>query len=167
MPRFNRSLSPIHSVKHYVQQSKLGLTSASEQNLEIADAVAINTGNPTDVLEGSTIKAVYVEIWVTADISTETGFVIATVEKLSSGASAPSSTNLLNLNAYQNKKNILKTFQGLTPADITNPIPIFKEWIAIPKGKQRMGAGDKIVFSVYPPAGGAQICGFFLFKEYQ
>ena len=95
-------------------------------------------------------------------------FHVSTVEKLTSGASEMTSVQASLLNEYPNKKNIFQTSQGLIGDANTNPIPVFREWIKIPKGKQRMGLGDKLVLNIAArgeAANDIEVCGFYIYKE--
>ncbi len=159
------SLSPIHSTKHFVQTAVVNLASGSRTNVDIVSAVAQGSTLSTtaQVWEGEVVKAVYVEYWVSGDTASKT--VNAIVLKLPSGVGVPSFTEMNNLQTYDNKKNILVTHQGLAPSS-GNIIPIFREWIAIPKGKQRMGLGDKITMVIAATGTIVNFCGINIFKSY-
>lgn len=126
------------------------------------------TSNANDVAEGSVIRAVHMEMWILGGGATtvDTQF-IAQIEKVSSGASPATFANMLNLGAYANKKNILWTSQGVVGASDTNSIPIIRDWLLIPKGKQRFGAGDRLVMTVATVETTLQHCGLFVYKEYK
>ncbi len=157
----------IQSIKHYVQVPLATIASSAIRTDDIVDATAVAAvGAATDeVEEGSIVKAVYIEMWIHAN-QAGSGSCQATIEKRP-GTATMTFTNASNLAAYPNKKNILQTFQGITPSNATYPQIMFKGWVKIPKGKQRMGLGDKIVLNTAPISGGAQICGFFTYKEYK
>ena len=94
---------------------------------------------------------------------------ISAFEKISSGGPLMTQPDTVTLNDYPNKKNILKTSQGVIGDANTNTTPVFREWIAIPKGKQRMGLGDRLMLNVSCLAEAAndlEICGMFIYKEY-
>ncbi len=123
---------------------------------------------PTDVRVGAVVKAVYVEMWYMGS-GTQPVFQVSTLEKLSGGAPFMEFTDANTLNAYPNKKNILYLTQGLVGDANSNPIPIFRGWFKIPKGKQRIGIGDQIVFNVNAFGEADQdieVCGQFTYKEY-
>ncbi len=155
----------VHSIKHYVQQTLTTVTTGVRDNMSIVSALESAT-NLNEVTQGSTIKAVYLEIWAIGSSSNQ--FFTAIVYKRPSGLNAISITEMANLYTYENKKNILYTTQGLASNDgIAGPYPLFKGWIKIPKGKQRFGLGDKLTFTV-ASRGDASIiyCGFATYKEY-
>ncbi len=118
------------------------------------------------VTPGTTIKAVYLEMWLQGDSNSATSSATGIVTKIPASAANPTNGELGDLNTYANKKNVLITHQGLLAEPNGNPTPFFREWIAIPKGKQRFGLGDRLVLSIRSITGGTNICGFFLFKAY-
>ncbi len=162
-------LAPISSVKHYVQHPSFAIPASSVTTLEIVDVVAAGStpSSTAEVNEGSIIKAVFIEAWMTANADESGEFATVIVAKLPSGAPNPTSGDLSTLAAYANKKNIFWTFEGLVPPNSQNPIPISRQWIKIPKGKQRFGLGDKLVISISAAAQGNRYCGFETYKEYQ
>ncbi len=171
MRHSRRMVAPINSIKHFVSRTNTTVATGAVSVLDIVDAVAQPAvSNTTDVVEGSIVKAVWIEYWAQANGATGTTTqVVLTVEKIPSNGINPTVSNLLNLMAYQNKKNILFTHQGVQHAAIdgVSPIPILRAWVLIPKGKQRMGLGDRIVVSVTPLGTDIQTCGMFIFKEYK
>ncbi len=122
----------------------------------------------SDVVEGSIVKAVYLELWFkgNAVAGTEDKFQLV-VEKVPTGANGITFTEMNNLMTYANKKNILHTAQGVTGDLTTNSLPIHRMWIKIPKGKQRFGLGDSLEFAVSSTGATANTCGLCIFKEYK
>ncbi len=155
----------INSIKHYVQIPVTTIASGAVAARAIANAVAAPaTGTTDEVNIGSIVKAVYVEIWADGDITEAT--IVAAIEKRKAGSAAPTFTNMNNLMAYDNKANVLQVHQGLPPAG-DNIVPLFREWIKIPRGKQRMAQGDKLTLSIAATGTEIHFCGFFTYKEYQ
>ncbi len=160
-------LAPINSEKHYVQFAQALVTASTTANLIVVEAVAVVDKDFTsEVEQGSIIKAVYIEMWASTN-SGGINFGTMTVEKLSGGQPSQTNTNSNNLNVYLNKKNILFTFEGLYPPNNTNPVPIIRQWILIPKGKQRFGLGDKLELSISTGGTALTRCGFMTYKEYK
>ncbi len=157
----------VHSVKHYVQVTLTSALTGATAFVAVADALNRPSVNlASEVNEGSSIKAVYMEIWAIG--TTADQFFTAILAKLPGGVSNIANSQMVNLFAYDNKKNVLYTTQGLASNDgIAAPIPIYKGWIKIPKSKQRFGLRDKLQFAL-ASRGDATIkfCGFFLYKEY-
>jgi len=158
--------STINSRKHIVQFSPLIVALGGINPIPIAEAVQGADGTDRiEVVVGSVIKAVFVEIWCTSDNPTEVGSCNITVEKSPSGLPDMSFVNSQDLFAYPNKNNVLYITQGLVAEGNGTPIPFVRQWIPIPKGKQRMSLGDRIMINI---AGitGVQVCMVHIYKEY-
>ncbi len=163
--------APIQSVKHYVQTSSGNIASGVAEIISIVVAVSRIAGavNSTDVIEGSIVKAVFIERWIIANaVSGNIAQFNMIIEKLSSGQVGPTFTQTQNLGSYPNKKNILYVTQGIVATDqVGQPIPIIRNWVMIPKGKQRMGLGDQIIVTISNIATDTlQRCGISTYKEY-
>ncbi len=156
----------INSEKRIVQQTLGNVPTATVGTILIASCVQdpIAT-SPTQIRPGTAVKAVYVELWILgsgAQVATST----AILYKLSSGGADPDSTEMGNLNAWANKKNILESHQGINGDNNSNPIPVFRNWIKIPKGKQRFGLGDNLKIAIKSITDEVEFCGLFIFKAY-
>lgn len=163
--------APIVSVKHIRQNSLFTVTEGTIVLVTIVDAVALQDANTSaEVVEGAIVKAVFLEYWVMGEGAQPT-FGNITVEKLPSGITPMTHTQSLTQFTYPNKKNILFTTQGLYGDSNSNPIPVIRQWIKIPKGKQRFGLGDKLVvnFDCTNPTAdeGMEVCGTAIYKEYR
>ncbi len=157
----------VHSTKHYVQNSLATVLASARNNVIIAQGVAVVDKNVAfEVEEGSTIKAVFFEQWVrTSELSP--GSYVATIEKVVSGGTFPSTTTMAGLQDYANKKNVFFSSQGLANDTDSSAMSIIRGWIKIPKSKQRFGLGDSLLFSIF--AQGAidlVFCGLTTYKEY-
>ncbi len=155
----------INSEKHVVQFSLFAVASGAITNLAIATAINVPTSAVADVREGSVIKAVYVEMWLTSD-DAAAGTTIVTLEKIQSGVAGMTAASSAALNAYANKKNVLYTCMGLLPPNVQPPFNCVKGWIKIPKGKQRFGVGDRLALNVHGQSNGIAGCGIAIYKEY-
>lgn len=156
----------INSIKHFEQTPATGVASGALLGVNLVNALAKGTARTatSHVEEGAVIKAIYCEYWVKADNPNFT--VNGIILKLPSGVANPTFTDLNNLQAYDNKKNILVTHQGLAPSG-DQTLALFREWIKIPKGKQRMGLGDKIAIFVSFSGSAGDLCGITIYKEYE
>ncbi len=166
-----RMLAPISTIKHYIQQTNAVLTAAALRSQVLVNAVSVGNAhsNTFDVTEGAIIKAIHLDFWALNDgIAGTTTQINAILEKVVAGQASATVSNLLNLQAYENKKNIFTSFQGTMSAAIdgSNAITYMQGWFKIPKGKQRFGIGDSLVLSI--GAGGQDliICGMATYKEY-
>ncbi len=161
--------APITARKHYVQFTEFNVASATVTELALVDAkdlLAVNA--PNEVVEGSVVKAIYVELWLTTDAATTGSFVVV-LEKVESEAATPVLTEMTTLMNYNNKKNILFCSQGILATEASgNPTPVMRQWFKIPRGKQRMGQDDQIRVLV-AAIGANQItgCSFSTYKEYK
>ena len=159
----------INSVKHIVQKT---LTTVEEQTVNqtlIATVLDAQALIPSDVAVGAVIKAVWLEFWLLGE-SAQPCTATWTFEKSVDLASSITQAEMQNLHDYTNKRNILKMGQGVIGDSNSNPVPIIREWVKIPKGKQRFALGDRLKFTVScigQADNGLEICGFALYKEYQ
>ncbi len=157
----------IHSQKHYVQITRSSVSTVSNNNERLINAVAVSNKNLVDeVEEGATVKAVYVELWV-LDTGND-GSHIVILSKPPQDNAGPVFSNMNALGNYNNKKNILFTHQGLSPNDgVGDPQMVMRGWYKIPKSKQRFGLGDSLVLSITNNSlNDLDYCGFATYKEY-
>lgn len=160
-----RSLSPIVSRKHILQDTIFTVAAGAKTAKWHAIAVAAPTAD-YEVKEGSIIKAIYIEYWVTSDDATQ-GSIVLSVEKIPGGNITMSYAESIALNDYSNKKNIFYVTQGITNPLTGGSLPFIRQWVKIPKGKQRMGLGDILSINISGITNGANICGLAIYKEYQ
>ncbi len=156
--------SRVNTTKHYTQQTSFGIGSGVVTDFPLVTAIAQGAAvaNTFDVFEGSVITAIYLEFWIDGVTASKTAIWI--VSKRSSDTTTPSATDMANLGAYDNKKNILNSGQGLPPSG-GNVMAIYKGWLKIPKGKQRFGLGDKLSLTVHSIGTTTNICGLSTFKD--
>ncbi len=152
----------INSDKHYIQTVATAVASGAVLTINLVksdnDLAAVE-----EVRVGSTVKAIYLEYWVVGAAAKFTGN--TAVIKRPGDLGNPTASEMANLQAYKNKNNVLVHHQGLMPAD-GNTIPMFREWISIPRGKQRMAQGDIISVSFAAVGTTVTVCGFATYKEY-
>ncbi len=161
-------LAPINTEKHYLATSKTSVAQSTVLAIPIVDAVADPTAT-NEVQEGAIIKAVHLEYWVSVDATLgDIGQQIAVLEKVPVNQASITFAQIVNLGAYTNKKNILWTFQGLVnDSNSSGAIPIIRDWMLIPKGKQRFGLSDRLVFTLASVVTTAVICGLSTYKEFK
>ncbi len=164
--------APISSKKNIVQHTQFVVNSGTVTTLTDVNAVAVaNVTNSGDIEEGSLVKAIFIELWLLSDTTEISSFVVI-VEKAPLGHSGPLIAQMTTLNSYFNKKNVLFTSQGLLAggqgSSSGNPTPVLRQWIKIPKGKQRFGLDDHLNIAI-AGIGAADIegCGLTIFKSYQ
>ncbi len=156
----------IHSKKHIFQMSFTAVGTGAEVSEIIALAIEGASTVSNNVVEGSVIKAMFVELWVLG--STQDGFFTVILAKYPGGVNDATITEMAALHDWDNKKNIFYTTQGLAPNESgANPVPILRTWIKVPKGKQRMGLGDSWKLQIASRgAGDINYCGQVTYKEY-
>ncbi len=157
----------INSEKRIFQLTLTSLLTGVAVNIDLIKVVQdIGTGvDAREVLPGTVIKAVYVELWYLGAAQQPTTMTTCII-KLPGDAPGPDADDLGSLNSYNNKKNILETHQGIVGDANANPIPAFRGWIKIPKGKQRFGLGDKLIVSNKSITEDTELCGVVIFKAY-
>ncbi len=165
MPR--RVLAPIVTSKHYNQFSPTTVATGTIANLNQIEAVAVqDVSTLIEVEEGSIVKAIYAEFWITSDDATQSSFQLM-IEKLPAGATDIIFAQANTLGGYVNKKNVFYVTRGLVPPSTGSPVAVVRGWFAIPKGKQRFGLGDKLEINISAIANGLTFCGFTTYKEYK
>jgi len=125
----------IVSEKHMLQTSLFTVAAGARSGTDVIRAVAVankTAATPFEVEEGSIVKAVYIEMWLNTNDTTP-GSNIVTLEKLPAGATPITFGQMVALNTYPNKKNILFTSMGLTNPNSSTAIPVLRQWIKIPK----------------------------------
>ncbi len=159
----------IHSKKHYNQLSQGTVSQGAILNTEVLKSIEGASSTPAEVVEGASVKAVWVEYWIQNASASVVGSFTAGLYKLPGTGVALNATTSAALHDYANKKNILYTTQALAPTTDSGLMLVFKGWIKIPKGKQRMGLGDKVLWFMRNNNATAldiHFCGLFIFKEY-
>ncbi len=156
----------VHSTKHYVQPGLRTIVAGAAEAHVIAEGVAIaDVTTNAEVAEGTSIKAIYVEHWIRAG-STSPGSYICAIYKNPPTGTTFTVAQMAALFDAENKKNILFTSQALTNDQDSSAISIVRGWIKIPKGKQRMGLGDRWIMSTSAVGVDAIVCGLEIYKEY-
>ncbi len=157
----------LHSTKHYVQMSLSTVTTGAEVEVDLIQGVPIADKNTvSEVEEGATVKAIYIELWVIGSVSNQ--FFTIILARYPSGVNGATIAEMAALGDWDNKKNVLYTTQGLASNDgIAQPIPVMRQWFKIPKGKQRFGINDRMRIQVASRGSDDIIfCGFATYKEY-
>ncbi len=158
----------VHSEKHIIQESITTDTFNTVQVMFLADAVAVVDKNLVyEVEEGSSIKAIFIEMWIKSSGSTGLASGQWCLFKKGGDTTDPSTTDMAALNDWDNKKNIIAMGMGLFNDNSADGVAVIRQWIKIPKSKQRFGLGDKLRIAFFNPAVSTNRCGFALYKEYK
>ena len=167
MARFRRNLSPINSRKHIVQLSPTTIAFGAIRNQQIVSAV--DTADSSVAIEvdvGASVKAVFVELWVTSDDTAQSSAII-TLEKVPRVTDLMTFAEAGGLHDYFNKNNIYYITQGITTPNVQSAVPFLRGWFKIPKGKQRMDKESAIVLNIAALTNGLTVCGTMVYKSYQ
>ncbi len=111
----------------------------------------------------------YIEYWLGNASTSVVGSYTTIVVKVPGGSNPASATEMAALHDYQNKKNILFTSQALVPPTDGGQVQVLKQWIKIPKGKQRFGLNDKLMITTRNNNSTSVVinfCGLAIYKEY-
>ncbi len=155
----------VNSRKHIFQTTLSSALAGVTAGINFVNVVQnANHEQAREVDPGTTIEAVYLEVWVIGAGQQPTT-ITAIVEKTESGSNAVTTTEMTNLHTYANKKNIFVTHQGIVGDANSNPIPIFREWIKIPKGKQRFGLGDGMHMRIKSITEDTEYCSVIVYKS--
>ncbi len=156
----------IHSTKHYVQQSIGTVTAGNVEDVNVVTSVEVSNKNlVNEVEEGATVKAVYLELWIRSAATSASSFVFVFCKR-PVGINEPTAADMAALGDWDNKKNVFYTTQGLTNDVDSSALVLYKGWIKIPKGKQRMGLNDKLSWHLSAIGQSINFCGFVTYKEY-
>ncbi len=157
----------VHSTKHYVQQSIGTVAAAAIDTVDIVNAVDVAAKTGTNsVEEGSSVKAVFVEMWLRSAATSASSFNFAIIKR-GGGQGAPSVAEMAALGDFDNKKNCLFFSQGLLNDVDSSALSVIRTWIKIPKSKQRFGLGDRLSWHLTAIGQSINFCGFETYKEYQ
>ncbi len=157
----------VTSIKHYVQQGIDVVDQGTVKAVVICNALGkgVALTGAAEFEEGSSIKAVFIELWILAGAQQPGSFTL-TVEKIQGGLGFPTFATMSNLDDYPNKRNILYTTQGVSPDANGNPVPVVRGWYKIPKGKQRFALGDVLVLTLSANVEDHTFCGVMTYKSY-
>ncbi len=158
----------VHSQKHYVQITVSSVAGGAVATEILADAVDVSVKNlATEVENGSSIKAVYVELWVKAGETSNLGSFQFALYKLPGTGVSFTFAQMTSMHTSENKKNVLFFSQGLVNTPAASATNILRQWIKVPKSKQRFGLGDRLQLAITGAAAiDVDYCGFITYKEY-
>ncbi len=154
----------VHTEKHSINIPIAAVASAGIVQSPISFAAATPAA-VTDVREGATISAVFIELWINSDSDTTVGSFNVSLEYLPGLLTPMTNAQAFSQHGYTNKKNIYYVTQGLSTIQLGNSMPVIRQWFKIPKGKQRMGLGDKLVLNIASLVTALNFCGMIIYKE--
>ncbi len=156
----------IHSQKHYVQESLITILAGAVDTHVFVDGEPVASVNQVqEVIEGALVKAFFVERWIRT-LDTAHGSFVAIIAKHAAGVNDPTAAEMAALGNWDNKNNIIYCTQGLSNDQDADAIPFLRQWLKVPKGKQRMALGDTWRLHIFAQALDQGVCGFETYKEY-
>ncbi len=160
---FRRFRGPPPNIeKHELTFSLLATDNSSEVSFTIAQAVDASSKNAAnEVLVGSRITRLYMEINVAAETITNPKVFHWLIFKAPFGTTIPAASSYNNTS----KRFIIQRGMEMLPSDVGT---VYKRIISIkiPKRYQRMGDNDFLIFKhIATSAETINICGFFIYKE--
>jgi len=157
----------VHSTKHYVQQSIGTAVVGTVTSVDVVSSVDVAAKSAVNqVEEGSSVKAVYFEMWLRSAATAAASFTFC-IMKRGGGMNDPSTTEMAALSNFDNKKNVFYTSQGLVNDVDSSALSVIRGWVKIPKSKQRFGLNDELSWHLNAIGQSINFCGFQTYKEYQ
>ncbi len=168
--RMSRGPRPvINSIKNQPNGFDAGSAGA---NAFVLIAKAVNTPSSivsTDVSQGCIVKAIWVELWITASATVAEGVttgIDAYIWKNPGGnltAPAPGSVGTSN-----EKKFVFKSWKGLIGSRKEGfPAYTWRGWVRVPKIYQRMGTDDLLQLVFKSTGVNTLVCNNFIYKWYR
>ncbi len=158
----------INSVKHIIQITPTTTAAGAVQKITLCEGTGqgdLPANNVVEVRAGAVVKAVYCELWITGD-GTESSSSTWIFRVRPPGEGNMTFGEINALQGFVGKNTVLFSGQGLVPPNTQHPMSIFKGWIKIPKGKQRIPLGGQLEIVVSSITNGVTVCGLFIYKEY-
>ncbi len=159
----------IHSRKHIFQISQATVAQGIVLDTILAQAIEGHSTVPGQILEGVSLKACYVEFWLSQDSASTVGSYTVILYINPGNTPIVNTSQMAALHDYPNKKNILFTAQGLLSPNDGGQVPVLRAWYKIPKGKQRFGLNTSLNLAVRNNNAAAidiNLCGLAVYKEY-
>ncbi len=164
--RFNRSIRPVQSLKHVIDQQG-GLVGGTKLNVPlIAADDSPAQANVTEVQTASTVNSIYlrVEVYATSTatlancymyVIKDPGGNLANVD-----GNAVGSSDIKKFVIHQEMVMLEKNTTGL-------PRTLFQGVIRIPRGYRRMGTNDELNLVLFSPGVTCDFCVQCIYKEYR
>ncbi len=160
---FRRNRGPPPNIeKHEIVFSDLAKDASADQSITLAQAVDAASKNlAIEVLVGSRITRLYMELNFAAQIITNPKILHWFVFKSPFGTTIPAPTNY----NQTSKRFVIQRGMEMLPMDVGT---VFKRILSIkiPRRYQRMGDNDFLIFKyIVTSAELVNVCGFFIYKE--
>ncbi len=164
--RQNRSLRPVHRIKHVIDK-QAGVTLDTPNFTVLALSVdAPILANTNEVETGSTINGIYLKVEISALTAGALANAYMFVAKNPGGNLTFPKPNVVG--SDDNKKYIIHQEMVMLEQTIGgNPRTLFNGVIVIPRGYRRMAINDNIFVSVYAPGVNINLCVQCHYKEFR
>ncbi len=154
--------TPPNIEKHEITFSDLVKDASTDQSITLAQGVdAASKNTSIEVLIGSRITRLYMELNVAAQVITNPKVLHWQIMKVPFGVTVPAASTY----NQTSKRFIIQRGMEMLPKDVGT---VYKRIISvkIPKRYQRMGDNDFLVFKyVVTSAEAVNVCAFFIYKE--
>lgn len=158
--------SPINSQKMVYSSTPFTVTATNISQIQpLIAKQSADVNIAGEVPAGAVVKAIWLEYWATSDDATQ-GSVVVSVEKTSTNQSSMTYADSIDISNYANKNNVFYVTQGLVNPNTSVATAFVRQWIKLPKGKQRFGVDEKLVINVSSPTAGINMCGVAIYKAY-
>ncbi len=166
MTRYSR-LHPVHSIKHVVDVQG-GLTAGSRSTVVLADAVTTPNvqSTSTDLEQGSTVNAIYLNVQVSAVGTAALANVYMYVIKNVGAQIALVNGNVIGTSNI--RKWVIHQEMTMTEKNTTAiPRTLFKGVIKLPRSYKRFGIDDVLQIVLFSPGVDYEFCVQCIYKEIQ
>ncbi len=166
----NRGFRPVIDSNKNVVSSFTALPSGTKTSVSIADAQDSATLAVTqDVERGCSIRAIWVEFWITATATAVDGVTNGVDLYLFKNPGQNLTSPIPGTVGSSNeKKHIFKIWKGIIGARSQGFQPYsWKGWIKVPKSYQRMGANDRWQMIIQTTGVAGLFCSNFVYKWYK
>ncbi len=164
--RMSRGIRPIiNSIKN-VENVVFAIAASTNQirNLAVAGDVH-DTAVQNSVIQGSIIKAIWLEFWYYGLSANETNDIVDIYIFKNPGNNL-TPPNPGTIGTSNEKKFVFKSWKGLAALKSNGGMPYFwRGWIKIPKRYQRMGTDDRLQLVIRSPTTG-NMCINAIYKWY-
>lgn len=165
MGRYSR-LRPVQSLKHIVDQQGGLVAAATTTDVLIKAVDAPILANVSEVITGSTVSAIFLNVQVAASGSGALANVYMNVYKNPGGSLNP--INPAASGSNDNKRFIIHQEMIMTEKNSTAIArTLFKGVIKIPRGYKRFGYNDKLEISLRAPGVTFDYCHQCIYKEFR
>ncbi len=165
MGKFTR-LRPVQSLKHiFDKQGGLAVGTTESNNLVLAKDAPV-LANTEEVITGSTVSAIFLNVQVSATSTAALANVYLVVYKSPGGNLA--SINPQTVGSNDNKRFVIHQEMTMLEKNTTSiPRTLFKGVIKIPRGYKRFGYNDVLKINLRSPGVTMDYCIQCIYKEFR